>query len=62
MGSQGDVLRLLDGLGVQEGKAALPDGADDGEIREGGRIKRDMDHDGVLGEAVEKWDGGEEDC
>jgi hypothetical protein len=60
MRSQGDVLGLLESLGVYERKAALPYGADFRKVCIRG-LQRHMEDDRVLCELVEVRYGREED-
>ena len=55
MCSQGNVLCLLQCLGLQEGEARLPDGCDIRKVREASGLHRDVEDDGVLCELVEVW-------
>lgn len=56
MGSQCNVLRLLQRLGVQECEATLADGGDVRVVGVGCRVHRDVYDDGVLCELVEVRD------
>lgn len=53
MRRQRDVLGLLQRLGLKEGEARLSDGGDVRVVGVSGRLQRDMEDDGILGQLVE---------
>jgi hypothetical protein len=62
MGGQGQVLGLLERLGLQEGPSRVADGCDGGVVGEAGGLEGDVDDDGEVDQLVEVGDGGEEDA
>lgn len=56
VGGQGDVLGLLDGLGLEEGPSRIPDRRDGRVVWEPLGLERDVDDDGEVGELVQVGD------